>query len=333
MSLATATRLPLAGLAAALLFCAGPAPAQEKPMAERIVDAMEGVFGANAGMRRGHARGFCASGEFIANGAAAPVTKASTLAAGARSPVVARFSMAGGNPNAPENAPAPRGMALSLTAPNGDVHEFVLLSAPVFTVGTPQSFLDFLTVVRPDPVTRQQNQAAIAAAAQTHPDWVPLAAYLRATPPSASYATAPYFGVHTFQFINAAGQRQPARWTFEPVAGRVGLTPEERQARGPAFLEPELRARIANGPLEWRVLLQFPEAGDELNSPVVAWPAERRTLEVGTLRITALPGAESCNGHMFNPVLLPDGIEPSEDPILNIRTEAYAVSLTRRSNP
>jgi catalase len=333
MPLDITKNLPLAGLAATLLFCAGPAPAQELPMAERIVNAMEGVFGANPGMRRGHARGFCAAGEFIANGAAAPITKASTLAAGVRSPVVARFSMAGGNPNAPENAPAPRGMALSLTAPNGDVHEFVLLSAPVFSVATPQSFLDLLTVVRPDPATRQQNQAAIAAAAQAHPDWVPLAAYLRATPPSASYATAPYFGVHTFQFTNAAGQPQAARWTFEPVAGRVGLTPEERQARGPAFLEPELRARIATGPLEWRVLLQFPEAGDELNSPVTAWPAERRTLEVGTLRITSLPGAESCNAHMFNPTLLPDGIEPSEDPILNIRAEAYAVSLTRRTSP
>lgn len=333
MPLRTATPLPLAGFAAALLFAVAPAAAQGLPMAERIVNAMEGVFGANPGMRRGHARGFCAAGEFVANGAAAPVTKASTLAAGVRSPVVARFSMAGGNPNAPENAPAPRGMALSLTAPNGDVHEFVLLSAPVFTVGTPQSFVDFLTVVRPDPVTRQQNQAAIAAAAQAHPDWAPLAAYLRANPPSASYATAPYFGIHTFQFINAAGQRQPARWTFEPVAGRVGLTPGERQARGPAFLEPELRARLANGPLEWRVLLQFPEAGDELNSAVIAWPAERRTLEVGTLRITTLPGAESCNAQMFNPTLLPDGIEPSEDPILNIRAEAYAVSLTRRTSP
>lgn len=302
-------------------------------MAERIVNAMEGVFGVNPGLRRGHARGFCAAGEFIANGAAAPITKASTLAAGARSSVMARFSMAGGNPNAPENAPAPRGLALSLTAPNGDTHEFALISAPVFNVATPQSFLDFLTVVRPDPVTRQQNQAAISAAAQTHPDWVPLAVWLRANPPSASYATAPYFGVHSFLFTNAAGQRQPARWTFEPVAGRLGLTPEERQARGPAFLEAELRTRIATGPLEWRVLLQFPEAGDELNSAVAAWPAERRTLEVGLLRITALPAAESCNGHMFNPTLLPDGIEPSEDPILNMRAEAYAVSLTRRSNP
>lgn len=34
---------------------------------------------------------------------------------------------------------------------------------------------------------------------------------------------------------------------------------------------------------------------------------------------------------LFNPTLLPSGIEPSADPILNIRAEAYAVSLSRRA--
>ena len=33
---------------------------------------------------------------------------------------------------------------------------------------------------------------------------------------------------------------------------------------------------------------------------------------------------------MFNPVLLPAGIDPSEDPMLLIRAPAYAVSLSRR---
>ena len=34
---------------------------------------------------------------------------------------------------------------------------------------------------------------------------------------------------------------------------------------------------------------------------------------------------------MFNPVLLPAGIDPSEDPMLLIRAPAYAVSLSRRT--
>ena len=45
---------------------------------------------------------------------------------------------------------------------------------------------------------------------------------------------------------------------------------------------------MASAPAEWRVLLQFPEAGDPLNDAVTAWPADRRTLEVGRLRITSV---------------------------------------------
>jgi catalase len=33
---------------------------------------------------------------------------------------------------------------------------------------------------------------------------------------------------------------------------------------------------------------------------------------------------------MFNPLLLPAGIEPSDDPILLVRAETYAISLSRR---
>jgi catalase len=34
---------------------------------------------------------------------------------------------------------------------------------------------------------------------------------------------------------------------------------------------------------------------------------------------------------MFNPLQLPKGIEPSDDPILLARPAAYAVSLSRRN--
>jgi catalase len=40
-----------------------------------------------------------------------------------------------------------------------------------------------------------------------------------------------------------------------------------------------------------------------------------------------------CEREMFDPLLLPEGIEPSNDPILLVRSEAYAVSLSRRLEP
>ncbi len=306
------------------------APMSAEPLSAQIVDGLQGVFGTHAGRRRSGAKGFCATGDFVANGNAERLTTADTLQRNRRSPVVARFSIGGGSPMAPDNGPSVRGLSLSL---DGN-HEFVLINTPVFTARTPESFLAFLKVRAPDPQTRQMNAPAIAAANAANPDWMPQIAYLRDNPPPASYATSPYFGVNSFVFTNRQGQKQHARWTFEPVAGRIGLTPEERTAKGPAFLEAELRERVARGPAEWRVLLQLPRAGDPLNDAVTAWPADRQTVEVGRLRIMGVqaagqPGA--CEGQMFNPALLPAGIDLSDDPILAIRAEAYAVSLSRRS--
>ena len=56
-------------------------------------------------------------------------------------------------------------------------------------------------------------------------------------------------------------------------------------------------------------------------------------MKVGRFRVGAVERAESkgpCDAEMFNPTALPDGIEPSDDPVLAVRAEAYAVSFSRR---
>ncbi len=336
MNLTAPRRYALLTMLGALGACALPAaqaPEAPKSTAEQLVDGLQGVFGQQAGARRSHARGFCAAGDFVANGNARRFTTAATLQPNARSAVVARFSTGGGNPNAPENGASVRGMALSLSGPNNSSHEFVLINTPAFSARSPESFINFLRVRAPDPTTRMPNGPAIAAANAANPDWMPQIAYLRDNPPPASYATERYFGVNTFVFTDSAGRRRPARWTFEPVAGRVGLTPEERTARGATFLQAELTERTARAPAEWRVLLQIPREGDNLTDGTVVWPSDRQNVEVGRLRIRSVQAAGSqgaCNGVIFNPTLLPTGVDPSEDPILTIRAEVYAVSLGRR---
>jgi catalase len=321
----------------ATLGLPAPSTAQavaDEPVTVQLVDSLEAVFGRHASTRRSHAKGFCAAGTWTANGAGAALSTAASLEAGLSAPVIARFSTGGGNPAAPDNAPTVRGLAFSIELPGGEPHEFVLLNTPVFTARTPESFVRFLRVRAPDPATRQMNTAAIAAANAENPDWAPQMAYLRDTAPPASYATAPYFGINSFVVVDRAGMRRHVRWIFEPVAGRVGLTAEERTARGPQFLEAELRERLARGPAEWRVLLQLPEPGDPLTDAVSAWPETRQTVEVGRLSIAAVDPAGAkgeCGGRLFNPTLLPAGIEPSDDPILAVRAEVYAISLSRRS--
>ena len=322
----------LSGGALALLAGMSIAAAQE-PAPEAIVDAMEKVSGTHAGKRRSGAKGVCAAGEFVSTGAGARLTTASPLQPGARVPVTARFSNGGGNPRAPDNAPAVRGLSLAFDLPGGDNFEMVMINTPAFGASTLESFVKLLASRAPDPTTGQPDPQRIAAADRENPEWAVQPNWLRANPPPASYATAPFFSVNSFVFQNAAGEKKHVRWTFEPVAGRVGLTPEERQARGADFLQDELRERVGRAPAEWRMMVVLPREGDPLLSATAIWPTDREQVEVGRLRITSVAPAGQpgeCDPVMYNPTLLPAGIEPSADPILNIRAPAYAVSLSRR---
>ena len=334
--------LLLAPLAAQAQTAAAPLAAAVPPTAEEMVNGMEASGGgARPGLRRSGAKGVCAAGEWVSTGAGARLSTAANLRAGVRLPVVARFAVTGGNPATPDTAPGGRGLSFSMEAPGGEPHEFVLLNAPVFGSGSLQSFIDGTRARTPDPATGRVNAEALAAAVASHPDWAAQPAWYAANPPPASFATSPFFGVNSFVFAAPDGTRRHLRWTFEPVAGRVALTPEERQSRGPNFLQDELRTRVAQAPAEWRVLLVIPQAGDPLLDATKAWPADRETVEVARLRITSVsaggtpvvagaPAPGPCEPVMFNPLLLPAGIEPSDDPILLARAETYAISLSRR---
>lgn len=314
------------GLLAAPALAQAPAPT----MPERAVNALEGLFGTHAGQRRAHPKGFCVSGEWTATGAGAALSVAPTLAAGARFPVQGRFSLAGGNPAAPDNVDNARGLALHMALPGGQVHDFVMISVPLFPVATPEDFATNLELRRPDAATGRPDQDKINAFVAARPGFARAGAWFRENPPSDSYASAPYFGVHSFLLRNAAGQVQPVRWLFEPVAGRRGMTVEDRQRLGANFLGTELEQRLARGPAEWRVSVVLPQEGDALTDPTQAWPADRRSIEVARLVLNKAEPGGACERTMFSPIALPDGIAPSDDAILRFRTAAYAVSFAKR---
>ena len=62
-------------------------------------------------------------------------------------------------------------------------------------------------------------------------------------------------------------------------------------------------------------------------------PAAGSPVDVGTLTLTAaMPEAAStCRDINFDPLVLPAGIAPSDDPLLSARSAAYAQSFTRRA--
>ena len=111
------------------------------------------------------------------------------------------------------------------------------------------------------------------------------------------------------------------------------LDEDQIASAGGDFLQAELAERLGDAPVAYDLYLQFPEEGDPLNDASVAWPEDREKVNVGRLTLASVdPVGEvgPCDQEMFDPTALPDGIEPSDDPVLLIRAEAYAVSFSRR---
>ena len=315
-----------------LLLIALPANAGEEGGAatpDRVVAALEATFGVSPGQRRNHIKGTCALGEFV--GMRNPYSR-SGLFDGRAVPVVARFSLAGGNPGAPDTARSPRGMALEFRLPKGALQHMTMLNTPIFGAAKPQTFLDAIVAMRPDPVTGKADPEKISAFKESHPDSRAQGEYLATHNPPPSYANSAYYGIHTFHFVNEKGQVTMVRWRFEPQDGEKQLTDEQMKSMPHDFLEQALLDRVVKGPLRWDMYITIGLPGDSEDDPAASWPAGRVEVKVGTLTLASAMsqhGAE-CAGINYDPLVMADGIEPSDDPILNFRSAAYAISFSRR---
>ncbi|MCC0809246.1 catalase family peroxidase [Methylobacterium sp. W2] len=317
------------GCAMALAFAA-PVRAEEADAAA-IVGALMTAGGNKPGVRASGAKGVCVTGQFTPSPEAAGLSKALHFAKPV--PVTARFSMGGSNPGISDKAkPVTRGFAMRLRDPAGDL-VLVIISAPVFSTRTPQQLLDFATVRAPGPDGKPDAEKVKAFAA-ANPETTKQAAWLNARPVPASFAGVDYWGVHAYTLTNAKDEAKVVKLKTVAAAGQLGLTDEELKAKPDSFYADELKERLAKGPASFSLVAIHGEAGDPTADPTALWPEDsRKTTRLGTLAITALEPAATCDAATFDPVVdLPAGIAgPADDPMFAIRSPAYAVSLSRRA--
>jgi len=313
-------------------------PAADAPMprpdvtAPQMIDAFEGTFGVHPGQRRNHIKGTCAAGEFVGTAKAAGLSR-SALFSGKTVPVVARFSLGGGSPEVPDAAPAPRGMALEFHLPGGALQHITMIDVPIFAAASPASFRDAIVAAKPDPKTGQPDPEKLKAYAVTHPDAMALNELAAHHTPTANYFQTTYFSIHTFKFIDAKGTEHPVKWRFVPRDGTKELSAAEMNAAPHDFLEKNLIERTGKGPVLWDMIVYVGEPGDPQDDPTLAWPETREHFRAGTLTITqATPQQKgtACEPINFNPLVMADGMAPTNDPILLFRAPAYAVSYAKR---
>jgi catalase len=298
----------------------------------QMIEAFEGTFGVHPGQRRNHIKGTCAAGEFVGTSEAAALSR-SALFSGKTIPVVARFSLGGGSPEVPDAAPAPRGMALEFHLAGGVLQHITMVDAPVFATATPASFRDAIVAAKPDPRTGMPDPEKLKAYVATHPDALPSIEWTSHHTPTANYYQATYYSIHTFKFIDTKGTEHPVKWRFVPRDGTKEMSLEERKAAPHDFLEKNLIERTGKGPALWDMIVYVGEPGDPQDNPTLAWPESRRHFTAGTLDIlqaTPQQKGVACEPINFNPLVMADGIAPTNDPVLLFRAPAYGVSFAKR---
>lgn len=304
---------------------------QTKSVPEQTVDTLNGLSGGpHAGFRANHAKGVLATGSFRPSAEASSISKAPHFKETV--PVTVRFSTGTGVPVIPDANPnsRPYGMAIRFTLPKGGFTDFVGISYNGFPVSTPEDFLGLLNAVATIGKSTE-SPAPIEKFLGSHPAAL---AFVQAPKPApASFGSQSYFGVNAFEFTNASGVSRFGRYRIIPVGGNEFISEEDAAKRSPNYLMDELPARLAQGEVKFKVVLQLAEKGDVTNDGSVVWPNERAVIELGTLTLSqpVADGKQAEKALAFNPLILPDGIAPSADPVLLARPLVYAISVGRRN--
>ncbi len=298
-------------------------------LGELLIDALTALSGAHPGYRAAHAQGVCASGTFTGTAAAADLSRAVHLAGGPVRATV-RFSNGNGDPDRADGEPDGRGMAVQLRADDGTSYDLVALSLPVFFVRTVEDFLAFTSARVPDPATGAPDPERVGAFITAHPESLPAVQASLVAQPPASYVAIPYYGIHAFRFVDAAG------------VGRFAAVPLGARRDGPTAHRSGAAGRGA--PLPRRGAGDAPRGGTGV---VHARPAARRARGRRARshdRVAGDPrdggGRAAGAGHLrrrrvrrrhLRSHAVVDGVECSDDPILHARSEAYGVSYAHRS--
>jgi catalase len=318
--------LIVAVVAAAFAYVAGwLTPNRLTPV--RIVDSIAPASGPSIGFRRNHAKGVCFTGTFEANGAGASLSRAQMMMPGSY-PVTGRFNLATTNPNAIDGMERVRGLSLRVVTPGGQEWRSAMIDAPFFPVATPQAFFDLQQAAhaKGDPEAMKRFAAA-------HPELGAFGAWAGSAPRNGSFAEGTFNSLNSFVFTSASGATSVVRWSFVPAEPAVAVPGDELAKRDPNFLSSDITERVGKAPQRWTMSVSVANAGDPTADPSKAWPADRRRIDVGTLRVQAIePEPDGpCRDINFDPTVLPEGMGVSDDPFPAARSAAYAVSFDRRT--
>jgi catalase len=324
--------ITLAAIAGAFAY-AGGFLTPRRLSASHFTDALEvSAGGPHEGFRRAHAKGICIAGSFLG----APAGRALSAAAvfgGLPVPVTGRFAEAAADPFANDAATLPiRSMALRLQPSGAAEWRMAINDTPGLHVSTPQAFFENVIASTPDPLTGKPDPAKMKAFLDRHPETVAFFARMSARPLASGFANDSFNSIDGFIFVAPDGMRRLVRWSMRAEEPFATLSADERSSRPKNYLFDDLLVRVGRGPIKWRMIATIANPGDP-NEAAEIWPEDRRQVDMGELTIVHVESeaAGNCQDLNFDPLILPPGVEPSDDPIPFARSAVYAASFRRRS--
>ncbi|KAF8892312.1 catalase-like domain-containing protein [Gymnopilus junonius] len=315
-----------------------PLPTDEAVVqtSRELVAQLHSIFGEHPGFRPAHAKGILLSGAFTPSAEAAKLSVAPQFN-NSSTAIIIRHSNSTGVPSIPDIDPNadPRGLAIRFTLGDHVHTDIIAHSTPFFPVRTGQEFLEFLRAAA-ESGPGAASPSPIEKFLGSHPSAL---AFVQAPkPPPSSYAREAYFGVNAFKLVDAAGKATFIRYRVIPDLGVEKLSPTDLATKGANYLQEDLTARLANGPLTYRLLAQIAEEGDVTNDATVHWPETRKLVELGQVKVEKAYETEKNvkdqKNIIFDPIPRVKGVEPSDDPLLDMRASVYLVSgRERRAAP
>ena len=153
-----------------------------------------------------------------------------------------------------------------------------------------------------------------------------------------SFANAMMWSPNAVRFVGGkeAGERGVfGRYQVLPTEGVESLTAEELKGKEGGYLYKEVGERVKAGPVRYMLAAQLAEEGDVTDDATVYWPKERKVVELGEISVEKVVEDEKENLKeqkkiIFDPVPRVQGIEPSADPLPDIRAAVYLLSGRER---
>jgi catalase len=242
-----------------------------------------------------------------------------------------RFSNGTGLPEIPDtdgNAD-PRGMAIRFMLGEHVHTDIVSHSTDGFPTRTGAEFLElFRALAASNGAT--EHPTPLEAFLGSHP--AALAFVQTPKPAPTSFAHETYFGVTAMEFTNSDGVRRFGRYRIVPEAGNEFLDDAAKAAQPANYLMDEIVERVNSELIRFDILVQLAEEGDTVDDATIHWPETRTLHALGTITLDKMleDGAHQAQHIIFDPIPRVEGIEPSSDPLLELRAAIYLMSGRRR---